>query len=111
MKNPIRHLNPLSAFEITYVDLSLSNKQKRQKRIFRALNQNAARFAFGAWQLGTGQAFKILAVDEVIADLDLDSLAFLLSPTRIKTTKPAKLVNPASIAGFQSYLRTAAVAI
>lgn len=38
------------AFEIVYVDLAKSNKQRRMRRTFRAVDAHAAKFAFGAWK-------------------------------------------------------------
>jgi hypothetical protein len=49
----------MKAFEITFVDMKLSNRQRRQSRVFRAETHAGARTAFTA-ALGSG--FKAMSV-------------------------------------------------
>lgn len=69
------NLKPKPAFDITFVDLRLPNKQKRQHLVFRALTQAAARVAFHAKH--SDKVYKILSVDEVLAEPSVASLASL----------------------------------
>lgn len=65
------------AFEITYVDVRLSNKQRRLKRIVRAKSQVEAKILFFASLGDQSHQFKILSTDEVLAEPSAYSLAML----------------------------------
>jgi hypothetical protein len=68
-----------AAFDITFVDVRLPNKQKRQHLVLRADNQKQARELFGSQK---GSDFKALSVDEVLATVSPASLEMLT--TRFK---------------------------
>lgn len=55
----------MKAFEMTYVDVNLPNKQKRQKMIVRATDEKLARAKFATTML---PKFKVLTVAEVMGE-------------------------------------------
>jgi hypothetical protein len=63
--------NANRAFEMTYVDINLPNKQRRQRRIVRAGNSADARKAFAALNIPNA---KVITVAEVEAEPRLASL-------------------------------------
>jgi hypothetical protein len=70
------------AFDVTFVDVRLPNKQKRQHRIVRAISQPRARETFNQSVTNDGlqvNFYKIISVDEVIAEPSAQSLAALVT--------------------------------
>ena len=64
----------MKAFEITFINMKLSNRQHRQSRVFRADTRAGARAAFTT---ALGPGFKAMAVAEVGAVATSFSLAAL----------------------------------
>lgn len=75
-----------AAFDITFVDVRLPNKQKRQHLVLRADHQKHARELF-LTQKGTD--FKPLSVDEILPTAAPASLDMLI--TRFKDHSPNRI--------------------
>jgi hypothetical protein len=71
----------MQSFEATYVNLKLSNKQKRLKRIIRAANLPDAQFKFNQWAFSEkrlkGLEFKAITIQLVKTDVHPASLDLL----------------------------------